>query len=102
MEMRSNITSNYKKSAIGNACALLVGIIVSLALSKNATKPVLSGGVANLLVNRASWLLFNPVTYIAVAIVFALVVIRARGIGLWSIFSSFMVGGLLASFVLSV
>ena len=102
MELRCDLKSLNKRWALGNVCALLVGVLLRTILSNPAANPALSGTESIQFVSRIGSYLFSPWTYIVVAILCALAVLRARCVGLWSVFLSFMIGGLLASSFLAL
>ncbi len=102
MEATHNVVLPDKRWRVVNASALLVGIATSLVLAKPGPNPVLKnmerfrGGA------QIAHYWFHPLTYVAVAAVFAFVVVRNRYVGLWSAFCSFTVGGLLASALIAI
>jgi hypothetical protein len=96
-----NLASVNKRWAAGNVCAVLTGAILTLALSNPAKIPLLNGIGQPRVISQINHYFF-PVGYVVVAAVFAFVVFRRRGIGFWSIFLSFFIGGLLASFFLVI
>jgi hypothetical protein len=103
MEVGHDLGAIDKRWAIGDFCALLVGIGIRLALSTNtAANPILADASRFQRVSHLASYLFNPLTYAITAVLFAFAVVRVRGIGLWSVFLSFMVGGLLASSFLAL
>jgi len=82
---------------------LLVGIGIRLALVTNtAANPILADANRFQRVSHLARYLFNPLTYAIVALLCAIAVVRIKGIGLWGVFLSFMVGGLLASSFLAL
>ena len=97
MESDRYWTSINKYWAIGCLCALLLGIGVRLVLSNAGTNPILNDVERYRLVSQIARYMFQPLTYVAVAALFAFRVIRMRFVGFWSILFSFIVGGLLSS-----
>jgi hypothetical protein len=83
-------------------CALLVGVGMRLALSNPGTNPILNDTERFHLVSQIAHYLFRPFTYAAVAALFTFRVIRMRFVGFWSIFFSFIIGGLLSTISLSL
>jgi hypothetical protein len=102
MEAGRNLVSVDKYWAAGNLCALLVGAGTRLVLSNSATNPILNDTDRFRPVSQLGHYLFHPVTYVAVAALFAFGVIRLRCVGFWSIFFSFMVGGITATILLAL
>lgn len=102
MEAVRNLAVCDKKWAIADACALLVGAFTRFMLSNGPTNPILTDLERFRPVPQLSHYLFNPLTYVAVAALFAFGVIRLKCIGFWSVFFSFMVGGILATIFLSI
>lgn len=96
------LASIEKHWAAGDVCAALAGAIIELVLSNPGKNPLLNEMGQPRVVSEIAHYFFHPLTYLAVAVVFAFVVFRRRGVGLWSIFLSFIVGGLLASSFLAL
>jgi len=88
--------------AIGNLCALLVGVGTRLVLSNTTTNPILSDRERFPVASHLAFYLFHPVTYTLGVALFILAIIRLRCAGFWSIFYSFMVGGMSATIILAL
>jgi len=102
MEAGHNLVSIDKYWAAADLCALLIGAGTRLVLSNTARNPILNDMDRFHAVSQLAHYLFHPLTYVAVAVLFALGVIRLRCVGFWSVFFSFIVGGILASIFLAL
>jgi hypothetical protein len=101
MDAGRNLAST-KYWAAANLCALLVGAGTRLVLSNTATNPILNDMERFRAVSQLAHYLFHPLTYVAVATLFAFGVIRLRCVGFWSVFFSFIVGGISATIFLAL
>ena len=102
MEAVRKFPSVDKKWVVADVCALFVGASIRFMLSNTATNPVLNDMGRLPVVPRLAHYLFHPLTYAAVAALFALAVIRFKFVGFWSVFFSFMVGGISATILLAL
>jgi|SRR5208283_2156661 len=82
--------------------ALLVGVGTRLVLANPGTNPILNNVERVRPVSQIAHYLFQPLTYVAVAALFTFRVIRMRFVGFWSVFFSFIAGGLLATLFLAL
>ena len=102
MEARRNLSSLDKRWAAADLCGLLIGAGTRLVLSNTGTNPILQDlsrfHVASLLIHYA----FNPLAYTAVVTLFVFQIVRLNFAGFWSVFFSFMVGGMLATILLAL
>jgi cytochrome b561 len=97
-----NWRSINKYWVIGNLCALLVGTGTRVVLSNKATNPILKDSERLPAISHLAHYLFHPVTYVLVAVLLVIGVIRLRCVGFWSILFSFIVGGITATVILEL
>src|SRR6267378_2502058 len=86
---------------IGDICAFVVGCGTRLLLSNPQRNPLEGSGYVGL-ISHLSHYLFHPLTYSAVLILFLLRIIQLKGIGFWSVFLSFIVGGISGAIILTL
>jgi hypothetical protein len=97
-----NLSSIDRYWATANLCALLVGVGIRLALSNTAENPILNDMNRFPAVSHLAHHLFYPLTYVAVAVLFALGIIRLKCVGLWSVCFAFILGGISATIFLAL
>jgi len=97
---KSGRVSKYWAAAC--LCALLVGVGMRLVLANPGTNPILNNVERVGLVSQIAHYLFQPLIYAVVVALFTFRVIRMRFLGFWSVFFSFIAGGLLATFFLAL
>lgn len=97
---KSGQVSRYWAAAC--LCALLVGVGMRLVLANPGTNPILNNVEQVRPVSQIAHYLFQPLSYMAVAALFTFRVIRVRFVGFWSVFFSFIAGGLFATFFLAL
>jgi hypothetical protein len=99
-DSRSGPASRYWTLAC--LCALLFGVGTRLVLANPGTNPILNNVERFRLVSQIAHYLFQPLIYVAVAALLTFRVIRMRFVGFWSVFFSFIAGGLLGTFVMAL
>jgi cytochrome b561 len=102
MEAIRNLVSVNRSWAIGNLCALLVGAGTRLLLSNTTANPILNDRQRFPAISQLAHYLFHPVTYVLVAVLFVVGIIRLRCVGFWSIVLSFILGGISATIILAL
>lgn len=102
MEAERSRVSINRYWTVANLCALLVGAGTRLVLSNTATNPILNDGKQFSTVSQLAHYLFHPITYVVVAALLVLEIVRLRCTGFWSIVFSFIVGGMLATIILTL
>src|ERR1700739_4080666 len=87
---------------VANFFAMLVGITICLTLSSPAPNPVIDNVEHFRVVSRIGHYLFHPATYMLIVALFVVRIIQMKFVGFWSIFFSFIVGGLATTVILSL
>ncbi len=97
--MRAN-APNRPYWITGNVCALAAGILTRILLASPEQNPAVH--IAIPVVGRVAHYLFNPLTLIAVVVLFVVRIIQLKFIGVWSVFLAFMVGGMTSTLLLAL
>ncbi len=83
-----------------NVCALVAGVGLSIVLS--SVLPLRPGPSTPSNVAKLSYYLFHPMPRALVVSVFAIMIVRSRGVGIFSAVGSFLVGGMSTDILLSI
>ena len=87
---------------VGDLFAMTLGVCLVVLLSPGDPSSILDNTENIPLARVLAHYMFHPLTYAAVAAIFAFRIIQNRFAGFWSIFGSLILGGLLTSLVLSL
>lgn len=102
MEAHGKSVGVNKYWAGGCLCALLVGVGMRLVLSNPGANPILNNSEQFRPVPQIAHYMFQPLIYVAMVALLTFRVVRMRFVGLWSVFFSFIVGGISATILLGL